>query len=43
LREQETAKLKEVNKREVDVLVERWSSAEFVRVMTQFWSAKSKG
>lgn len=34
--------LKKVNKQEVDTLVERWSSGEFVQVMMDFWKNKSK-
>ncbi len=34
--------LKQVNKREVDVLVARWQSAEFFRVITDFWKPKTK-
>ena len=32
--------LKQVNKQEVDTLVARWSSAEFVQVMMDFWKNK---
>lgn len=34
--------LKQVNKQEVDTLVARWSSAEFVQVMMDFWKNKAK-
>ncbi len=32
--------LRNVNKREVDALVGRWSSSEFVRVIMEFWGQK---
>jgi len=42
LRETDRELLKRVNKREVDILVGRWSSQEFVRVIMDFWKNKSK-
>ena len=40
LRESEREILKQVNKKEVDILVARWSSQEFVRVIMDFWKKK---
>lgn len=34
--------LRRVNKGEVNVLVQRWSSSEFIQVMMDFWKNKSK-
>ena len=42
LRSGDVEALKQANKKEVDVLVARWSSAEFVRVITEFWQPKKK-
>ena len=42
LRDHDKEMLRSVNKREVDVLVGRWSSAEFIRVIMEFWSPKAK-
>lgn len=42
MRETDRELLKKVNKREVDILVGRWSSQEFVRVIMDFWKNKSK-
>lgn len=40
MRSGEIEALKKANKKEVDVLVGRWSSAEFMRVITEFWTKK---
>lgn len=40
--ESEKEVLREVNKKECDVLVGRWLSSEFVRVIMEFWGAKHK-
>lgn len=40
--ESEKAILRQVNKKECDVLVGRWLSDEFVRVIMEFWGAKHK-
>ena len=42
LRDQDKKMLIEINKREVDTLVGRWSSSEFVRVIMEFWQPKMK-
>ncbi len=42
MRDSEKETLRQVNKRECDVLVGRWTSAEFVRVIMEFWGAKQK-
>ena len=42
MRERDREKLKRVNKEEVAVLVERWSSNEFVQVVSDFFSRKAK-
>ena len=42
LRDEEKAVLRAVNKKECDVLVGRWQSSEFVRVIMEFWGAKQK-
>lgn len=40
MREQEKDILRLVNKQEVEILVGRWSSQEFVRVIMDFWKNK---
>lgn len=42
MRDMEKETLRQVNKRECEVLVGRWTSAEFVRVIMEFWGAKQK-
>ncbi len=42
LRDSDKQLLRDINKREVDTLVGRWSSAEFVRVIMEFWQPKVK-
>lgn len=42
MREGDRELLKQINKKEVDVLVERWSSNEFVRVIMEFWGNRNK-
>lgn len=42
LRDGDKELLRQVNKRECDVLVGRWCSSEFVRVMMEFWGKKQK-
>lgn len=40
MKESERDLLKQINKKEVDILVGRWSSQEFVRVIMDFWKKK---
>ena len=40
MRNGEKELLKQINKKEVDVLVGRWCSSEFVRVIMEFWGKK---
>ncbi len=42
MRDSDKETLRQINKRECDVLVGRWTSAEFVRVIMEFWGAKQK-
>jgi enoyl-CoA hydratase/carnithine racemase len=42
LRSSDVEALKKANRQEVQVLVGRWSSAEFMRVITEFWKPKTK-
>ena len=42
LRDGDKAMLRQINKKEVDTLVGRWSSAEFIRVIMEFWQPKVK-
>ena len=42
LRDEHKELLRTVNKKEVDTLVGRWSSAEFVKVIMEFWQPKVK-
>lgn len=42
LRSGDVEVLKKVNKKECDVLVARWSSSEFMKVITEFWKPKTK-
>ena len=42
LRDNDKEMLIRINKKEVDTLVGRWSSAEFIRVIMEFWSPKLK-
>ncbi len=42
LRDANKEVLRNINKKEVDTLVGRWSSAEFVKVIMEFWQPKMK-
>lgn len=42
LRDDQKETLRKINKKECDVLVGRWCSAEFVRVIMEFWGSKQK-
>ena len=40
MRDSEKEKLKAINKKEAADLANRWTSNEFVNVITQFWSKR---
>ncbi|CAF0818143.1 unnamed protein product [Brachionus calyciflorus] len=42
MKDAEKEVLRQINKKEVEVLVGRWSSNEFVRVIMEFWGNRSK-
>jgi hypothetical protein len=42
LKDSEKDILRQVNKKECDVLADRWSSSEFIKVITEFWKPKMK-
>ena len=42
LKDSEKEILRQVNKRECDVLATRWASSEFIKVITEFWKPKMK-
>lgn len=42
LRDGDKETLRQINKKECDILVGRWSSNEFVRVIMEFWGSKQK-
>lgn len=42
LRDGDKDTLRQINKKECDILVGRWSSNEFVRVIMEFWGSKQK-